>query len=438
MTLGPIMEHITEDEVTQIIDDLLAHQSQTQADRPVTEILRSIDQTVSRWLDPTSPERQEAEHQLPRTTGMSVQMLRHVLPLIFSEYTGKKLERLCALELGTKDVLDSFVPMTSGHKKAVGPSLIINILAGNIPGAGLDSVLYSLIVKSATLVKASSVENILPEIFIRSLRKVDPVLGSNVAVTTWPGGNQKLEEHTFGRADLVVASGSVQSLSAIRKIAAQKLIGYGHKVSFSLIAKKEIAQVEELARETAYDIALFDQKGCLSPQVIYIIEGGSLTSGAFTECLAERLRDWESLLPRGTAPATTNHQIRKAREEAEWKMLAGKDVTLHASGKGFDWTVIYDNDPTFVPSETYRTIRVKPLNTLFQLREILAPWKPYLECVGLAARDEEYAAIADFLGGIGVSRICPLGKMQTPPIGWRHGGRPRLADFVRWVGLEIQ
>ncbi len=430
------MNHTTEEEITQIIDGLLAQQSRTQADRPVAEILRSIDQTISRWLEPTSPERQEAEHRLPSTTGMSVQMLRHVLPLVFCEYTGEKLEKLCALELGTKNALDSFVPMTSGQRKAVGPSLIVNILAGNIPGAGLDSVLYSLLVKSATLVKASSVENILPEIFIRSLRKVDPVLGSNVAVTTWAGGNQKLEERIFQRADLIVASGSVHSLSAIRKITTQKLIGYGHKVSFSLIAQTKMAQVEELARKTAYDIALFDQKGCLSPQVVYVVEGGYVTPRTFAECLAERLRAWEFLLPRGTAPVTTNVQIRNAREEAEWKMLAGGDIALHASDKGLDWTVIYDNDPTFVPSETYRTIRVKPLSTVFQLREILIRWKPYLESVGLAAAGEEFATIADFLGAMGVSRICPLGKMQTPPIAWRHGGMPRLGDFVRWVGME--
>ena len=36
----------------------------------------------------------------------------------------------------------------------------------------------------------------------------------------------------------------------------------------------------------------------------------------------------------------------------------------------------------------------------------------------------------------GVTRVCPLGQMQNPPLTWRHDGRPALGDFVTWVDWE--
>ena len=128
--------------------------------------------------------------------------------------------------------------------------------------------------------------------------------------------------------------------------------------------------------------------------------------------------------------------IRKVRDEAEWQALAGKDIVLHASPQGTDWTVIYDSDPTFVPSLLYRTIRVKPLQNVEQLIGILDSWRPYLEAVGVAASTERMITIAGTLGALGVSRVCPIGTMQLPPLSWQHGGRPRIGDLVRVAGLE--
>jgi hypothetical protein len=57
--------------------------------------------------------------------------------------------------------------------------------------------------------------------------------------------------------------------------------------------------------------------------------------------------------------------------------------------------------------------------------------------MALAAMPIEAEAIIEVLGQWGVSRVCSLGTMQTPPLGWRHDGRPALADLVRWIDWEI-
>jgi hypothetical protein len=67
---------------------------------------------------------------------------------------------------------------------------------------------------------------------------------------------------------------------------------------------------------------------------------------------------------------------------------------------------------------------------------VLHRWRLYLEAAGVAVDPTRLVDLGELLGRAGVSRICPIGTMQTPPLSWRHGGRPRIADLVRWVGVE--
>jgi hypothetical protein len=273
-------------------------------------------------------------------------------------------------------------------------------------------------------------------LFARTLAQVDPALGDCLAVVTWPGGYTALEDAAFSRADFVIASGSDASLAAIRPRVQGRFIGYGHKVSFGVIGRKALINAQRLAQLAAYDVALFDQQGCLSPQLIYVEEGGAATAKEFAGLLAQSLAQWQQELPRGRIPPEASLAIRRARDEAEWQALAGKDVELHASPSGTAWTVIYDADPIFIPSPLYRTVRVKPLTALTQLVALLAPWQEHLEAVGAAVKSDGRPGGEEILGSLGVSRICPIGTMQTPPLNWRHGGRPRIADLLRWVGIE--
>jgi hypothetical protein len=431
-TLSPL-------ELQALLDCLLTARERILVARSVQSILASLDRTIQLWLDPSSPERSEAEALLPEETGFSAAMVRHTLPLIFQEYRAERLTTLLSDELGDPAALDTFIPTSGGRRRAYGPSLITQVLAGNLPGAGLDGVIFALLVKSATLVKASSSAPLLPTLFARSLARIAPDLGACLAVVTWPGGNTALEEIAFSRADVVLASGSDDSLAAIRQRVRGGFIGYGHKISFGLVTKEVLSDTTAaaaLARQAAYDVALFDQQGCLSPQLVYVEEGGVVPPQTFALLLAQALELWESSLPRGPTAVQESLTVRRVRDEAEWQALAGKPVVLHASAAGTAWSVIYDADPTFVPSPLYRTVRVKPLPSLEQLDALLIPWRPYLEAGGLAVSPDRLLGVAELLSRNGVSRICPLGTMQTPPLNWRHGGRPRLADLVRWVGVE--
>lgn len=423
--------------LTAIIDQLLSARERLLATRSVETIAASLDTVVARFLTPTSVEHQEAVAGLPEETGLSPEMIRHTLPLLFAAYRRDHLLRLLQDELGSPAVLDEGVRISGKRRKAYGAALITQVLAGNIPGAGLDGIIFALLVKSATLVKTASSATLLPTLFARCLNEVDPDLGACLAVVTWPGGHTALEEVAFSRAEVVVASGTEASLAAMRMRVRGRFIGYGHKVSFNVISKEALTtDVADLARRAAYDVALFDQQGCLSPQLVYVETGGASTPQAFAALLAHELRYWQQVLPRGRIAPEASSAIRRVRDDAEWQSLAGKEIVLHASNSGTEWTVIYEADPTFAPSPLHRTVRVKPFDNIAHLGSLLQPWQPYLEAVGLAAPSARRETVAQVLGHAGVSRVCQIGTIQTPPLSWRHGGRPRVADMVRWVENE--
>jgi hypothetical protein len=183
-------------------------------------------------------------------------------------------------------------------------------------------------------------------------------------------------------------------------------------------------------------VVLFDQQGYLSPQLVYVEEGRAVTPHEFAALLAQALEHWQTILPRARITLEESAAIQRVRDEAEWQALAGKSVALYASPGSTTWTVIYQADPAFMPSPLHRTVRVKPLTSLARLERALSHWRPYLEAAGVAVDPTRLLEIGDLLGRAGVSRICPVGAMQTPPLSWRHGGRPRIADLVRWVGVE--
>ena len=55
-------------------------------------------------------------------------------------------------------------------------------------------------------------------------------------------------------------------------------------------------------------------------------------------------------------------------------------------------------------------------------------WVSILDELGLK-RGHAHGLVPAGLRAGGVHRVCRLGEMQRPPLDWRQGGRPRLADW---------
>jgi hypothetical protein len=100
------------------------------------------------------------------------------------------------------------------------------------------------------------------------------------------------------------------------------------------------------------------------------------------------------------------------------------------------WTVIFENDPQFQLSCLHRFVFVKAVASLPQTLCAADAVRGKVSTVGIAALENRAAAVAGQFASWGVSRICPIGQMQNPPLTWRHDGRPSLGDLITWTDWE--
>jgi hypothetical protein len=98
--------------------------------------------------------------------------------------------------------------------------------------------------------------------------------------------------------------------------------------------------------------------------------------------------------------------------------------------------VVFEDEPAFSTSCLHRFIHVKPAPSLAEVLRRAEFFRGKISTVGLAATEDRAPAIVRELARWGVTRICPPGEMQNPPITWRHDGRPALGDLVTWTDWE--
>jgi hypothetical protein len=433
---------LTPEGLAAVCERVAAARDAYLAEAPVAQVAASIDRAIGRWLDPFSRWRRLAEGALPAITGYSAPMVRKGLPGYLATFRLENLWRLLEAELGDPRYLDGFQPRgrLGGRSRAYGPRLCVHVFAGNVPGLPAQSLVAALLAKAACLGKAASEEPLFPALFAASLAEVDRRLGACLAVTWWPGGTEALETVAFGRADAVIAYGSEPTIASIRaRVPPEtRFVAYNHKLSFGVIGREALAaeQLAETAARAAYDAAKYDQQGCLSPHLFYVERGGATPPRAFAAALAEAMAAAEARMPRGRLTLEEAAAVREARATAEARALASPDVEVYASPAGTAWTVIYEEDPTFVASCLNRTVRVKPVDDVLTVPALLAPVRRYLQTAGVALPEARLLALADRLGRLGLDRVCPLGQMPDPSPGWHHDGRYNVLDLLRWTDIE--
>jgi hypothetical protein len=154
--------------------------------------------------------------------------------------------------------------------------------------------------------------------------------------------------------------------------------------------------------------------------------------------LAEQLESREQTDPRGQLPTEVAAAIPARRSFYEVRAANSPDTRLWQSKNSTAWTVVFETAPNFQPSCGNRFIYVKEVSDLTEMLHGADKVRGKISTVGLAASAEQAETLAMELARWGVTRICPLGQMQNPPLAWRQNGRPALADFVRWSDWEME
>jgi len=327
-------------------------------------------------------------------------------------------------ELWTADVLRSLrtreIPEAS-----LAPELTAVWLAGSIPTSSFSAILLPLLAGSAVYVKPSSVDPVSPRLFADSLRAVDPELALAVAL----GEDSKVLE----LADALVAYGRDETIAELRAaVPVQRpFVGHGHKLSVAAVG--DASDVEPAAEALGLDAAIYDGRGCLSPAFAFVEDRPRGRAEAFAGALAAVLGRLETELPRGRLgpdEQTHLHEIRSS-------LAMREGVKLWRSEGSLAWTVVLSRFEGFPPiAGALRTVPVIPVDDEQSLEGWLGSLRPHLSCVGQTGWGARLEVLARAALGAGGSRVCPLGKMQFPPLDWRHDGMGPIRPLLRVLDVE--
>jgi hypothetical protein len=395
--------------------------------QPAETRLRQLDRWAQAWDDPAS----ETWRLLEQRLGAPVPAIRQSLRVLTRSARLDRLKTLIQEQIGPAAALDSFAVRPYGGKRlARGYPLVAAFLSG---GAALSSwpiFLLSLVAGSAVFARMSEADMVWPGILRDSLALVDPDLADCIALDQWPADDEARHSRLCRAADLVIAHGSDSTMEKLRRLipGSTPFLPFGSRLSFALIAAGAVRS--QAAQDLASDIVIYDQNGCLSPQIV-LIEGGEDQGREFAALLAAIL----DVKTQALSPVRTPAQqaaIREARELAAFQ--PGATVFGPADLR---WTVLFESEGPLTPSPAGCTVRVRTFCSNDEVLQLLETVAGVLQAVGLAAGSPEAAlALAIRLADLGVTRVCPLGMLQRPTLGWSHDGRALLSAMTRFVDFE--
>ena len=322
--------------------------------------------------------------------------------------------------------LDRFVEREPGLSARALPIGRVCIVSSRTTiGVAIVPAIFALCAKCDVLVKDR--EDRLVAAFLATLGAASPQLGAAAAAVPWQGERDRVD---LAEYDCVVAFGTDATLNAISNTlrVPTRYIAYPAKASAGYLAKEALqreSDVAALAQDAARDMLLYDGEGCLSLHVLFVERGGRVSPEAFCAMLRRAIERVEADFP--AVPRIEGGAKRAmARDLATFRSaVADRGAASEASA-----LVLQDAPSEEVPLFAPRAVNVRSVDAPADAIEYLRRHRISLESLAVAPGGPP---AFDLAAAAGSARIAPFGSLQAPRLGSLHGGRPRIAEFVRWI-----
>lgn len=388
--------------------------------REVTEFLAAVG---SAWLDESSPWRRFAQRYAPRLTGYHPAMLANDYFLLgeFISAPSSLYDQVRA-ELGHEHIFDEWIPVHASYNRAYGLGVAVHILVGNLPLAGLYSIVRGVATRNVNLAKLPTRDPVSTYAFVRSMIDMDPdhPVTRAISLAYWERDSD-IGELALRRADVAIVWGGRDTISAIGRMAAgTPLILFGPRWSASVI-DLDAVDPRKAAVRLAFEMGYYDQEACFSTQKAFI--RGDVES--FVPVLAEAVRRFSTAMPL----VTTNRDA-----------LAHRTASLlEADYRGWARTGAGDASIVVLPPEAElhehpltRTLYIQPVEDLDAIAPCLNREMQTL-CVYPWSLASQYR---DVWTQAGAERVVELGMSRHPREGFTHDGMRWLNQLVRMACVE--
>jgi len=395
-----------------------------------SDIIYFLSQVGDLWRDRNYDLRREALDLVEKVTGYHRNQIELDYETIGNSLTEKNLYRMVNAELGNVEVMDKWIRVEDSEIRAFPRGRVLHILAGNVPGVGVLSLVRGILAKNSNIVKLPSGNPISTLYFVLSFRDVDknhPVT-KTTSVVYWKRGTE-IDRIIYNIADVVVAWGSYKAINSIKKKIKpnQLFLEYGPRVSMQFVDRESLLEEKKLvdvARRCAHDIVLHDQKACYSPRVVFVEEEAE----RFCKALAKALSEEEKKLPKGY---TSFDEIAKIYETRNISALLGEK--LYRS-KFVEWTIILtENFGRVIDHPLSRTVYVMNVRSLKEALQYVNKFTMVVAFSSLKKLNE----MKNEVSSRGAERITLVGKMGYPPLGFTSAGAYPISQLTRKISRDL-
>ncbi len=390
--------------------------------------LQSIARVLEDWTAPNSSWRRELAIAFADETPFHEDTVREGLDAALRAWRPDELVDCARRELAS--VLQS-------NSLDLSPFGWTAVLAGGgIPMPTMLSALLPLILGSPVLLRETSNDRVTASFVKRSLKARDETVARAFEHIAFPANDIALD--VLLEAPCVVATGSDETIRSIssRLRPNQRFVAYGHRFSIGVLGPAfEIdgGSIQQIAEGFALDVARWDQSGCLSPIVIYLVGVESPAQRKMAHEIATALERISGRMPRGEISTAVAASHANERNEARMRQASSETMLF----EGEDYTVVLEVDAQPRPAPLYRFLRIMPVDSLDALERTLVPFGHHLSNVAIAGFSADgFRTLQRRLVRFGASRSTRPGRLQTPPIDWPHDGMPLFTPLARFTQSE--
>ncbi|MBM4387501.1 MAG: hypothetical protein FJ088_07150, partial [Deltaproteobacteria bacterium] len=256
--------------------------------------------------------------------------------------------------------------------------------------------------KRPLILKPPSIEPHFGRIFVESVLHEYHELSAVLKCLPIASNDSLSIKNAVDTCDTIVVYGDDSTIEKVRLISTGKnFLPNGNMASFGFIDSEALSRerIDETATLAAYDVAMYDQQGCLSPHA-YFVEADYKTASAFAKKLFEKLESLENRVPIGRIPADRQFLLRKFIEDWRLKSLMDKRIRMFQRKDSVTNSVILDPSPETYLSPNFRVVLVKPVVSVPEMLRSLLPFQKRIKGLSTTsspARLENAIKSCDFL-----------------------------------------
>jgi len=394
-------------------------------DLSIDEIALFIEKVSLRWQNPSYELKEKLVNYVEAITGYCKNIIQSDVDTIIHSMNRPSIYEIIEADLGNAYYLDELIQYKSVYRHAQPRGKVLHIMVGNVPMAGLFTLIRSIVTKNLTIAKLPKRDVVSVLMFALSFieENKDHPISKSISVGYW-GIDSELGKKLIDISDAICCWGKLDTMNNVRKMVGygKELVEFGPKRSLSVIGDN--ADLEIAAMRLAYDISIYDQEACFCPlQVFY--QGNHLDK--LLKALSYYLERALKMLPKIYTPKDIGAHVNRIKLECAYN----QEKVI--SGSNNQWNIIVKNEISI--HDEHPLSRTLYLYTIKDLKEVEAVINKDVQTIAIFPF-EMYEKIADSYTFLGASRIVELGLVSKPRIGFTHDGMKPLSRLVNWVSIE--